>query len=122
MADREAQVILHVSDRDIGSLVLQAILQQQEERPDPAVAQGGDIHLGDFFLDGVPALNQQLPGGANGSLQFCGRGSLASGQSEGFRCSCWVVEGDLLHSLDELVGQESAGKGDVGRGHRRSRS
>lgn len=115
MADRKAQGVVRAAilDHQVGALVLQVEVQEGEERPYPAIPQGRDIHPREVALDPVPALDQQLPGCPDSALQLRrGRGLLA-GEGERFRCSSRVVERWLLYGFDKLVGQETAGEGDV---------
>ena len=91
-------------------------VQQLEQGQQPAGADLGDVHHGQIGADGVPALQEQFPGGGNGVFQHGGAlGGLRPGQGEGRRLDPALAGARFADVLYEGGADQPAGGGDVGR-------
>lgn len=85
MGKRRPLAVVIALEHQVRALVFQLVVEQGQQRQNPAAAQAGDIHRGKIPFQHVSGLDQQLPGRADFALQFRGGGRLAPGQSKRVR-------------------------------------
>ena len=116
VGEREAQPARLVQD-GVAAQVDRFKVKQLKQGQQPAGADLGDVHRRQVGADGVPALQEQFPGGGNRLLQ---RGRALGGwtprQGEGGRRDPALAGARLADVLNKGGADQAAGGGDVGGG------